>query len=211
MTAEFGHYIAETSAVHPANCCICHRAFTPMRPFSFTICSELPEISIVIRSACVVSFTSGELSQPASSHSRCVRLTIGAEMSSALRILIVDDSDVTRRILCTIVRSRHWTVCGEAEAVGRTTIPRIEARLGFAGLGDAGYRWHTSRSADVRYRSNCTDNPFYSIGPGGPGNARTQGRNLCRRVESAGLESAKEHRDCAYTIPRIISVSCSRP
>jgi CheY-like chemotaxis protein len=34
---------------------------------------------------------------------------------SALRILIVDDSDVTRRIVATIVRSRHWTVCGEAE------------------------------------------------------------------------------------------------
>jgi DNA-binding NarL/FixJ family response regulator len=37
-------------------------------------------------------------------------------MSSALRILIVDDSDVTRRILKVIVRSRHWTVCGEAES-----------------------------------------------------------------------------------------------
>jgi two-component system, chemotaxis family, chemotaxis protein CheY len=36
-------------------------------------------------------------------------------MSSALRILIVDDSDVARRILATIVRSRHWDVCGEAE------------------------------------------------------------------------------------------------
>lgn len=35
-------------------------------------------------------------------------------MSSALRILIVDDSEVARRILSTIVRSRHWTVCGEA-------------------------------------------------------------------------------------------------
>jgi two-component system chemotaxis response regulator CheY len=33
----------------------------------------------------------------------------------SLRILIIDDSDVTRRILSTIVRSRHWTVCGEAE------------------------------------------------------------------------------------------------
>jgi len=33
----------------------------------------------------------------------------------SLRILIVDDSDVTRRILSTIVRSRRWTVCGEAE------------------------------------------------------------------------------------------------
>jgi two-component system, NarL family, response regulator YdfI len=32
-----------------------------------------------------------------------------------LRILIVDDSDAARRILGTIVRSRRWTVCGEAE------------------------------------------------------------------------------------------------
>jgi CheY-like chemotaxis protein len=35
---------------------------------------------------------------------------------SPLRILIVDDSDVTRRILKVIVRSRQWTVCGEAES-----------------------------------------------------------------------------------------------
>ena len=34
---------------------------------------------------------------------------------SPLRILIVDDSDVTRRILKVIVRSRQWTVCGEAD------------------------------------------------------------------------------------------------
>ncbi len=34
---------------------------------------------------------------------------------SPLRILIVDDSDVTRRILRTILRSHHWIVCGEAE------------------------------------------------------------------------------------------------
>jgi two-component system, chemotaxis family, chemotaxis protein CheY len=33
----------------------------------------------------------------------------------ALRILIVDDSEVTRRILRVILSSRHWTVCGEAE------------------------------------------------------------------------------------------------
>ena len=32
-----------------------------------------------------------------------------------LRILIVDDSETTRRILRVILRSRHWTVCGEAE------------------------------------------------------------------------------------------------
>jgi two-component system, chemotaxis family, chemotaxis protein CheY len=28
---------------------------------------------------------------------------------------VVDDSDVTRRVLGTILRSRQWTVCGEAE------------------------------------------------------------------------------------------------
>jgi DNA-binding NarL/FixJ family response regulator len=32
-----------------------------------------------------------------------------------LRILIVDDSETTRRILRAIVHSREWTVCGEAE------------------------------------------------------------------------------------------------
>jgi DNA-binding NarL/FixJ family response regulator len=32
-----------------------------------------------------------------------------------LRILIVDDSETTRRILRAIVNSREWTVCGEAE------------------------------------------------------------------------------------------------
>jgi two-component system chemotaxis response regulator CheY len=33
----------------------------------------------------------------------------------ALRVLIVDDSETTRRIVGTILRSRQWTVCGEAE------------------------------------------------------------------------------------------------
>jgi two-component system, chemotaxis family, chemotaxis protein CheY len=31
-----------------------------------------------------------------------------------LRILIIDDSETTRRILRAIVQSREWTVCGEA-------------------------------------------------------------------------------------------------
>jgi CheY-like chemotaxis protein len=35
--------------------------------------------------------------------------------SLKLRILIVDDSDITRHILGAIVRSRDWIVCGEAE------------------------------------------------------------------------------------------------
>ena len=42
-----------------------------------------------------------------------------------LRILIVDDSDTTRRILATIVRSRDWIVCGEAED-GRSGVKKFQ-------------------------------------------------------------------------------------
>ena len=42
-----------------------------------------------------------------------------------LRILIVDDSDATRRILGTIVRSRDWIVCGEAED-GRSGVKKFQ-------------------------------------------------------------------------------------
>ena len=35
--------------------------------------------------------------------------------SSPLRVLIVDDSETTRRILRTIIKSHYWLVCGEAE------------------------------------------------------------------------------------------------
>ena len=42
----------------------------------------------------------------------------------SLRILIVDDSEVTRRILVAIVQSRQWTACGEA-ANGSSAIRRF--------------------------------------------------------------------------------------
>jgi DNA-binding NarL/FixJ family response regulator len=42
-----------------------------------------------------------------------------------LRILIVDDSETTRRILRAIVKSREWTVCGEAET-GRAGIKKFQ-------------------------------------------------------------------------------------
>jgi DNA-binding NarL/FixJ family response regulator len=43
----------------------------------------------------------------------------------SLRILIVDDSETTRRILRAIVCSRDWTVCGEAED-GRSGIQQFQ-------------------------------------------------------------------------------------
>ena len=43
----------------------------------------------------------------------------------SLRILIVDDSETTRRILRAIVQSREWTVCGEAET-GRSGVAKFE-------------------------------------------------------------------------------------
>jgi DNA-binding NarL/FixJ family response regulator len=42
-----------------------------------------------------------------------------------LRILIVDDSETTRRILRAIILSREWTICGEAET-GRAGIRQFQ-------------------------------------------------------------------------------------
>ena len=63
----------------------------------------------------------------------CVYLTKAVERSTdspcptmetkALRILIVDDSETTRRVVGTILRSRHWSICGEAED-GREAISK---------------------------------------------------------------------------------------
>jgi two-component system, chemotaxis family, chemotaxis protein CheY len=46
--------------------------------------------------------------------------------SETLRILVVDDSETTRRLVGTILRSRHWTVCGEAEN-GRAGVEKFQA------------------------------------------------------------------------------------
>jgi two-component system, chemotaxis family, chemotaxis protein CheY len=46
---------------------------------------------------------------------RLIKIIRGAPCPVPLRILIVDDSETTRRILRMILRSRQWTVCGEAE------------------------------------------------------------------------------------------------
>ena len=65
----------------------------------------------------------------------CLYLTKGIEREDffqvfnmepkALRILIVDDSETTRRVVGTILRSRHWTICGEAEN-GRTGLEKFQ-------------------------------------------------------------------------------------
>ena len=43
----------------------------------------------------------------------------------SLRILIVDDSETMRRVVRTILRSRHWIICGEAED-GRTGVEKFQ-------------------------------------------------------------------------------------
>jgi len=42
-----------------------------------------------------------------------------------LRLLIIDDSETTRRILRAIVHSRDWKVCGEADS-GRSGIAKFQ-------------------------------------------------------------------------------------
>jgi CheY-like chemotaxis protein len=55
----------------------------------------------------------------------------------SLRILIVDDSKMTRRIISGLVASR-WTVCGEAKD-GRSgkRVSKAQARYGPTGFGHA--------------------------------------------------------------------------
>src|ERR1700747_1455806 len=43
----------------------------------------------------------------------------------ALRILIVDDSETMRRVVGRILRSRNWTICGEAEN-GRSGVEKFQ-------------------------------------------------------------------------------------
>ena len=130
----------------------------------------------------------------------CVWLIGGAEMPSFikdLRILIVDDSDATRRILGTIVRSHDWVVCGEAED-GWSGVRQFQELRPDAVLLDLSmprHQWPRSRTDDVRLRSNRADNSLHGCGCGRPRRSRSKCRHLCRRSKNAELESAQDYRD----------------
>jgi DNA-binding NarL/FixJ family response regulator len=72
-----------------------------------------------VKIAKIVSFAGGD-TMPLRNPNRRLDIDMGA-----LRILIVDDSETTRRVVGTILRSRHWTICGEAEN-GRTGVEKFQ-------------------------------------------------------------------------------------
>jgi CheY-like chemotaxis protein len=47
------------------------------------------------------------------------------DLSAALRVLVVDDSETTRRILRVLLGSRDWTICGEAKS-GESGVEKFE-------------------------------------------------------------------------------------
>ena len=64
-------------------------------------------------------------SRISASHSRLYKRLMEGTLVKDLRILIVDDSETTRRILRAIIRSREWIICGEAET-GRAGIRQFQ-------------------------------------------------------------------------------------
>src|ERR1700723_201203 len=54
-------------------------------------------------------------------HSAFTAITIFRETAMDLRILIVEDSETTRRIIRAILETREWKICGEAKN-GQTAI-----------------------------------------------------------------------------------------
>jgi len=64
-------------------------------------------------------------SRISANHSRLYKSSMEGSLVKDLRILIVDDSETTRRILRAIIRSREWIICGEAET-GRAGIRQFQ-------------------------------------------------------------------------------------
>jgi CheY-like chemotaxis protein len=64
-------------------------------------------------------------SRISANHSRLYKSSMEGTLVKDLRILIVDDSETTRRILRAIIRSREWIICGEAET-GRAGIRQFQ-------------------------------------------------------------------------------------
>ena len=62
----------------------------------------------------------------------------------AVRTLVVDDSEFTRRMIRAGLQSLDWTICGEAEN-GSRPVSVFAARCRGAGPGHAGHQWNRSR------------------------------------------------------------------
>jgi response regulator RpfG family c-di-GMP phosphodiesterase len=114
-----------------------------------------------------------------------------------IRILIVDDSDTTRRILGNIVRSRDWTVCGEAEDgwSGVKKFQELRPDLVLLDLSMPDIDGLESRANDIRLRSNSADNSFHGGRCRRPRKCRSTCRYLCRRSKNAELESRQDYRE----------------
>ena len=84
----------------------------------------------------------------------------------ALRILVVDDSEISRRITSTILRSHHWTVCGEAEdgKDGVEKFQELKPDVSFVGFVYAGHDRHRSRTTNVCGGPYNSVNPVHSAG-----------------------------------------------
>jgi two-component system, chemotaxis family, chemotaxis protein CheY len=134
---------------------------------------------------------------------------------SSLRILVVDDSDVTRRVLGTILRSRDWTVCGEAEDGWSGVQKFYELKPDLVLLDLAMPDMDGIEAAQLMSRSDPTvpiilftvldleglETRAYKAGICAVV-SKAQGWNLLKSIETAVTQSSRELR-CAYRYPSV--------
>jgi hypothetical protein len=105
-------------------------------------------------------------SRISANHSRLYKRLMEGSLVKDLRILIVDDSETTRRILRAIIRSREWIICGEAETgrAGIRQFQKLKTRFGLDRSGHARHQWHRSGQANVNLESQNPSYPIHNIG-----------------------------------------------